>query len=67
MSSSHCESVFVSRLRVCSDLSDLHAAVPLFQRFEEAVVSPCVFLPPLLKVNCPQVRGFICGLSVLPH
>ena len=24
----------------------------------------CIFLPPLSKIRCPQVRGCICGLSV---
>ena len=24
----------------------------------------CIFLPPLSKIRCPQVHGFICGLSI---
>ena len=25
----------------------------------------CIFLPPLSKIRCPYVRGFISGLSIL--
>ena len=27
----------------------------------------CIFLPPLSKIRCPQVCGFISGLSILFH
>ena len=27
----------------------------------------CIVLPPLSKIKCPYVCGFICGLSVLFH
>ena len=27
----------------------------------------CIFLPPLSKIRCPQVHGFISGLSILFH
>ena len=27
----------------------------------------CIFLPPLSKIRCPYVRGFISGLSILSH
>ena len=27
----------------------------------------CIFLPHLSKITCPQVRGFISGLSILFH
>ena len=27
----------------------------------------CIFLPPLSKIKCPYVRGFISGLSILFH
>ena len=27
----------------------------------------CVFLPPLSKIRCPYVCGFISGLSILFH
>ena len=27
----------------------------------------CTFLPPLSKIRCPYVRGFISGLSILFH
>ena len=27
----------------------------------------CIFLPPLLKIRCPWVCGFISGLSILFH
>ena len=27
----------------------------------------CIFLSPLSKIRCPQVRGFISGLSILFH
>ena len=27
----------------------------------------CIFLPPLSKVRCPYMHGFISGLSILFH
>ena len=27
----------------------------------------CVFLPPLSEIMCPEVHGFISGLSILLH
>ena len=27
----------------------------------------CTFLPPLSKIRCPKVHGFISGLSILFH
>ena len=27
----------------------------------------CIFLPPLSKIRCPYVCGFIAGLSILFH
>ena len=27
----------------------------------------CIFLPPLSKIRCPYVHGFISGLSILFH
>ena len=26
----------------------------------------CIFLPPLSKIRCPYVRGFISGLCLIP-
>ena len=50
---SHFEFIFVCALRVCSDLIDLHVAVQFFQHpEEETLFSHCIFLPPLLKLNC---------------
>ena len=66
---SHFEFIFVYGVRECSNFFDLHAAVQLSQHHLMKRLSflHCIFLPPLSKINWPQVYGFICGLSILFH
>ena len=56
-----CEGVF--------NFIDLHVAVQLSQQHLQKRLSflYCIFLPPLLKINWPQVCGFISGPSILFH
>ena len=62
------EFTFVYGVKVCSNFIDLHVVVQLFQLHLKRLSLPyCVFLPPLSKINCPQVRGFISVLSILFH
>ena len=64
----HFEFIFVYGVRKCSsffllqlvDLSQHHLLNRLF-------FLHCIFLPPLAKVSCPYVHGFISGLSTLFH
>ena len=45
---SHFELIFVYGVKVCSNFIDLHTfPVPL------AEYTTCIFLPPLMKINCP--------------
>ena len=66
---SHFEFIFVYGVRVSSNVIDLHVAVQLSQHHVLKRLSflHCTSVPPLLKINCPQVCGFISGLSVLFH
>ena len=61
--------VFVYGVKVCSHFIDSHVAVQLFQHhlLKRLSFSHCIFLPPLWKINCPLVCGFISGLSILFH
>ena len=60
---SHFEFIFVYDVRVCSDFSDLHAAVQLFQHCLLKVLSfpHCVFLITLSNISCPYIHCFISG------
>ena len=64
---SHFEFSSVYGDRLCSNFIDLHVAVQFSQHHLLKTLSflHCIFLPPLLKINCPQVCGFLSGLSVL--
>ena len=56
------------RVRICSNFILIHVAVQFFQHNllkRQSFVFNCIFLPCLSKVRCPQVHGFISGLSVL--
>ena len=66
---SHFQFVFVHDVRVCSNFFDLHAAVQLFQHhmLKRLCYLHCIFLPPLSKINCPQVCRCISELSLLIH
>ena len=64
----HFEYIFVYHVRKCSSfillqVVDQFSQHHLLKRFS---FLHCIFLPPLSKIRCPQVRGFISGLSVLP-
>ena len=66
---SHFEFIFVCGIRICSDFIDVHDSVPAFPTSlaEETFFSHCAFLPPLSKINCPLVCGFISELSIMFH
>ena len=51
LSFSHFEYIFVHSVRVCSNITDLHAAAQLSQHHLLKRLSHCVFLAALLKVN----------------
>ena len=50
---SHFESIFVHDVKVCSNFTDLHAAVQLSQHHVLMRLSflHCIFLPALSKIN----------------
>ena len=65
----HFEFIFVYGVRKCSNFILLHIAVwfsqhPLWKRHS---FSCCIFLPPLSKIRCSQVPGFISSFSSLFH
>ena len=65
----HFEFTFVYGARQCSSFILLQV-VDHFSRHHLLKRLPffhCIFLPPLLKIRCPQVHGFISDLSFLFH
>ena len=50
---SHFEFIFVYSVKVCSNLTDLHAAVQLSQHqlLKRLSFLHCIFLPPLSMIN----------------
>ena len=57
-------------VRKCSSFINLHAAVHQVSDYHLLKRLPflhCIFLPPLSKINWPQVCGFISGLFLLFH
>ena len=56
-------------VKQCSNFILLHVAVHFSQHFLLKRLSflHCILLPPLSKIRCPQVCGFISGLSILFH
>ena len=65
----HFEFIFVYGVRKFSNFIILHEGVqfpqnPLLNRLS---LPHCIFLPPLSKIQFPQVRGFIFGLLILVH
>ena len=58
----HFEFIFVYGVRKCILLQvvDQFSQHHLLKRLSFLY---CIFLPPLSKIRCPQVRGFISGLS----
>ena len=65
----HFEFIFVYGVRKCSNFILLRIAVQFSQHhlLKRLSYLHCIFLPPLSKIRCPQVRGFISGLSILFH
>ena len=65
----HFESILVCAVREFSNFIDLHAAVQLCDHhlLKRLSFRHCMFLPPLSKITCLYVCGFISGLSILFH
>ena len=67
----HFQFIFVYGVRKCSSFILLQAVDQFSQHHSLKRLSliRCIFLPPLLKIRCPQVCGFISGLfcSVEDH
>jgi len=63
----HFEFVFVYGVRKCSNFILLHGSVQFFQHhlLKSLSLPHCIFLPPLSKIRCPQVHGFMSVLSIL--
>ena len=65
----HFEFIFVYGVRKCSSFI-LSRVVDQFSQhhlLKRLSFLHCIFLPHLSKIRCPQVRGFIFGLSILFH
>ena len=65
----HFEFVFVYGVRKCSSFILFQVAAQFFQHhlLKRLSFLHCIFLPPLSKITCPYVSGFISGISVLFH
>ena len=65
----HFEFIFVYGVRKCSSSILSQVLDQFYQHYLLKRLSflHCIFLPPLSKIRCPYVRGFISGLSVLFH
>ena len=63
----HFEFIFVYGVRKCPNFILLRVAVQFSQNhlLKRLSLPHCIFLPPLSKIRCPQVCGFISGLSIL--
>ena len=62
----HFEFIFVCGVRKCSSFIFLQVVGQISQHHLLKTLSliHCIFLPPLSKIRCPYVRGFISGLSI---
>ena len=65
----HFEFIFVYGVRKCFSLTLLDVVDQFSQHYllKRLPFLHCIFLPPLSKIRCPYVRGFISGLSILFH
>ena len=65
----HFEFIFVYGVRKCSSFILLQVVDQFSQHhlLKRLSLIHCIFLPPLSKIRCPYVRGFISGLSILFH
>ena len=63
------EFIFVCGVRKCSNFILLHMVAQFSQHhlLKRLSFLHCIFLPPLSKIRCPYVCGFISGLSILFH
>ena len=63
----HLEFIFVYGVRECPNFILLHVADQFskLHLLKKLSFLHCIFLPLLSKVRCPQVGGFISGLSIL--
>ena len=63
----HFEVIFVYGVRKCSSFILLQVVDQFSQHhlLKRLSFLHCIFLPPLSKIRCPYVRGFISGLSIL--
>ena len=62
----HFEFIFMYGIRKCSSSILLHVTVQFSQHhlLKRMSFLHCIFLPPLSKIRCPQVCGFIFRLSI---
>ena len=62
----HFEFIFVYGVRKCSSFILLQVVDQISQHhlLKRLSLIDCIFLPPLSKIRCPYVRGFISGLSI---
>ena len=65
----HFEFIFVYGVKRCSSFILLQAVDQFSQHhlLKRLSFFHCIFLPPLSKIRCPQVGGFLSGLSILLH
>ena len=63
----HFEFIFVYGVRKCSSFILLQVVDQFSQHqlLKRLSLILCIFLPPLSKIRCPYVCGFISGLSIL--
>ena len=66
---SHFEFIFVDGVRKCSSFILLQVVDQFSQHhlLKRLSFLHCIFLPPLSKIRCLWVCGFISGLSILFH
>ena len=65
----HFEFIFVYGARKCSSYILLQVVDQISQHhlLKRLSLIHCIFLPPVSKIRCPYVHGFISGLSILFH
>ena len=65
----HFEFIFLYSVKKCYSFILLQVVDQFSQHhlLKRLSLLHCIFLPPLSKIRCPQVRGFISGLSILFH
>ena len=65
----HFEFIFVYGIIKCSSFILLQVVDQFSQHYllKRLSLIHCIFLPPLSKIRCPYICGFISGLSILFH